>query len=152
MVRKDHALPTHARSARRDQGYDPHYRTINPVRSRSSPTRSSIASATDKARDGYRTLPTASPWSIRSPRPRGQRDRQFDELMKRSLIDRSARSSQGPFSRVLKLDRMSLMMRGAAWIADYPDGDNFMQLLYGPNRAQSNERVLSVPEFDKRRK
>jgi oligopeptide transport system substrate-binding protein len=42
------------------------------------------------------------------------------------------------------------MMRGAAWIADYPDGDNFMQLLYGPNRAQSNNACYQSPEFDER--
>ena len=42
------------------------------------------------------------------------------------------------------------MMRGAAWIADYPDGDNFMQLLYGPNSGQSNNACYRSPEYDKR--
>ena len=41
------------------------------------------------------------------------------------------------------------MMRGAAWIADYPDGDNFMQLLYGPNTGQSNNACYRSPEYDK---
>ena len=36
------------------------------------------------------------------------------------------------------------MMHGSAWIADYPDGDNFMQLLYGPNTGQSNSALLPV--------
>ena len=40
------------------------------------------------------------------------------------------------------------MMRGAAWIADYPDGDNFMQLLYGPNSMQSNNACYKSAEFD----
>jgi len=35
-------------------------------------------------------------------------------------------------------------MRNVAWIADYPDGDNFMQLLYGPNTQQSKQCVLPV--------
>ena len=42
------------------------------------------------------------------------------------------------------------MMRGAAWIADYPDGDNFMQLLYGPNSGQSNNACYRSEEYDRR--
>ena len=40
-------------------------------------------------------------------------------------------------------------MRGAAWIADYPDGDNFMMLLYGPNTGESNNACFKNPEYDK---
>jgi ABC-type oligopeptide transport system substrate-binding subunit len=39
-------------------------------------------------------------------------------------------------------------MWGAAWIADYPDGDNFMQLLYGPNTGQSNNGCYESKAFD----
>ena len=41
-----------------------------------------------------------------------------------------------------------LMMSGFAWIADYPDGDNFMQLLYGPNTGQSNNGCYESKAFD----
>ena len=41
-----------------------------------------------------------------------------------------------------------LQMWGAAWIADYPDGDNFMQLLYGPNTGQSNNGCYESKAFD----
>ena len=34
------------------------------------------------------------------------------------------------------------------WIADYPDGDNFMQLLYGGNIGQSNVACYASPTFD----
>ena len=37
---------------------------------------------------------------------------------------------------------------GPAWIADYPDGDNFMQLLYGPNTGQSNNACYESKAFD----
>ncbi len=40
-------------------------------------------------------------------------------------------------------------MRTAAWIADYPDGDNFMQLMYGKNIHQSNNACAAIPEYDK---
>jgi ABC-type oligopeptide transport system substrate-binding subunit len=39
-------------------------------------------------------------------------------------------------------------MWGAAWTADYPDGDNFMQLLYGPNTGQSNNGCYESKAFD----
>jgi len=42
------------------------------------------------------------------------------------------------------------MTRMAAWIADYPDGDNFMQLLYGPNIHESNNACYRSEEFDRR--
>jgi ABC-type oligopeptide transport system substrate-binding subunit len=40
------------------------------------------------------------------------------------------------------------MMWGQAWIADFPDGDNFMQLLYGPNTGQSNNGCYESKAFD----
>jgi ABC-type transport system substrate-binding protein len=40
-------------------------------------------------------------------------------------------------------------MKGSAWIADYPDGDNFLQLLYGPNSGQANDARFRHPEYDK---
>jgi ABC-type transport system substrate-binding protein len=40
-------------------------------------------------------------------------------------------------------------MRQDGWNADYPDADNFMQLLYGPNIGQSNDSHFNLPEFNK---
>ncbi len=37
---------------------------------------------------------------------------------------------------------------GPSWAADYPDGDNFMQLLYGPNIGQSNNGCYESKAFD----
>ena len=38
---------------------------------------------------------------------------------------------------------------GQGWIADYPDGDNFFQLLYGPNCGPSNDGCFESKAFDK---
>ena len=40
-------------------------------------------------------------------------------------------------------------MRGDGWNADYPDAENFMQLLYGPNVGQANYSRFNLPEFNK---
>ena len=42
------------------------------------------------------------------------------------------------------------MLYGIAWGADYPDAENFLQLLFGPNRSPgANGSGYSNPEFDK---
>jgi ABC-type transport system substrate-binding protein len=106
-----------------------------------------------KGTDGYRRLPDGGALVIRYSSTPSERDRQFDELMKRSLdaIGIRLEIHKDRFPELIKLENQCrLMMRGAAWIADYPDGDNFMQLLYGPNSGQSNNACYRSPEYDKR--
>ncbi|HWV89645.1 MAG TPA: ABC transporter substrate-binding protein [Burkholderiales bacterium] len=106
-----------------------------------------------KGADGFRRLANGHPLVIRYSSTPSERDRQFDELMKRSLDSIGVRLEihKDRFPELIKLENQCrLMMRGAAWIADYPDGDNFMQLLYGPNTGQSNNACYRSPEYDKR--
>jgi ABC-type transport system substrate-binding protein len=106
-----------------------------------------------KGPDGYRTLPDGLPLVVRYSSTPGERDRQFDELWKRSLDSIGIRMEvhKDRFPELIKLENQCrIMMRGAAWIADYPDGDNFMQLLYGPNSGQSNNACYRSAEYDRR--
>ena len=106
-----------------------------------------------KGPDGYRRMPNGEALVIRYSSTPSERDRQFDELMKRSLDSIAVRLEihKDRFPELIKLENQCrLMMRGAAWIADYPDGDNFMQLLYGPNSGQSNNACYRSAEYDKR--
>lgn len=101
--------------------------------------------------DGYRRQPDGSPLLLRFSSTPVERDRQFDELMKRSLdaVGLRVEFHKDHFSELLKQDKQCrVMMRMASWIADYPDGDNFMQLLYGPNTGQSNSACYRSAEFD----
>jgi ABC-type transport system substrate-binding protein len=36
------------------------------------------------------------------------------------------------------------------WVADFPDGDNFYQLLYGPNAGQANYARFNLPAYNTR--
>jgi ABC-type transport system substrate-binding protein len=36
------------------------------------------------------------------------------------------------------------------WIADFPDGDNYLQLLYGPNSGRANYARFNLPEYNRR--
>ncbi|HQU49570.1 MAG TPA: ABC transporter substrate-binding protein [Casimicrobiaceae bacterium] len=102
--------------------------------------------------DGWRTLPDGKPLAVRlSSRP-DTLGRQQDEIWKKSLDAIGVRMDvhKDKFPELLKAEKQcKLQMRVAAWIADYPDGDNFMQLLYGPNTFQSNNACAKIPEFDR---
>jgi len=130
-------------------GYDPSYVNSIPYDPR---TANALLDrfGYKKAADGYRRMPDGKPLVIRFSST--ERDRQYDELMKRSLDSIAIRLEihKDRFPELLKLERRCrIMMRNAAWIADYPDGDNFMQLLYGPNTQQSNNACYQSAEFDK---
>ncbi len=105
-----------------------------------------------KGPDGYRVLPDGKPLLVQYWSTPRERDRQLDELFKRSLDAIGVRVDfrKERFAELIKLDKQCrLMMRGSAWIADYPDGDNFMQLLYGPHTGQSNGSCYQSPQFDR---
>ncbi len=105
-----------------------------------------------KGQDGYRAMPDGKPLVIRYSSIPNELYRQFDELMKRSLDSIGIRLEihKDRWPELIKQQKLCrLMMQGSAWIADYPDGDNFMQLLYGPNSGQSNNACYQSPEFDK---
>ena len=105
-----------------------------------------------KGPDGWRTLPDGKPLVVRlSSRP-DTLGRQQDEMWKKSLDAIGVRMEvhKDKFPELLKAEKAcKLQMRVAAWIADYPDGDNFMQLLYGPNVFQSNNACARIPEYDR---
>ena len=103
--------------------------------------------------DGYRRQPDGNYLILKYFSMPTERDRQFDELMKRSLDKIGVRVEirKERFAELNKLaDQCRLTMRHAAWIADYPDGDNFMQLLYGPNSGQTNAACYRSAAFDAR--
>ncbi|MEO8305283.1 MAG: ABC transporter substrate-binding protein [Betaproteobacteria bacterium] len=105
-----------------------------------------------KGADGYRTLPDGKPLVIRYASRPDSLGRQMDEMWKKSYdaIGIKMEVQKDKFAELLKLEKQcKLMARTAAWIADYPDADNFMQLLYGKNIYQSNNACAAIPEYDK---
>jgi oligopeptide transport system substrate-binding protein len=104
-----------------------------------------------KGADGFRTLPDGKPLVVTLFSRPDSLGRQQDELWKASLdaIGVKMDVHKDKFAELLKLEKQcKVMMRPAAWIADYPDGDNFMQLLYGPNTGASNGGCAKIPEYD----
>ena len=105
-----------------------------------------------KGADGWRNLPDGKPFTIRYASRPDSLGRQLDELWKKALDGIGVRMEvqKDKFPELLKLERQcKLMMRSASWIADYPDADNFMQLLYGKNIGQNNNGCAKIPEYDR---
>ena len=105
-----------------------------------------------KGADGYRNLPDGKPFTIRYASRPDSLGRQQDEVWKKAmdLVGVRMEVQKDKFPELLKLERQcKLMMRTASWIADYPDADNFMQLLYSKNIGQNNNGCTKIPEYDK---
>jgi len=104
-----------------------------------------------KGPDGFRTQPDGKPLVVTLFSRPDSLGRQQDELWKASLdaIGVKMDVHKDKFAELLKMEKKcQVMSRPAAWIADYPDGDNFMQLLYGPNTGASNGGCAKIPEYD----
>lgn len=101
--------------------------------------------------DGYRNLPNGKPLVLKITTSPDSTSQTVSEIWKHGLdeIGVHVEFPVSSFSDNLKAaTQCKLMMWGAAWIADYPEGENFMQLLYGPNAGQGNHGCYSSPTFD----
>jgi ABC-type transport system substrate-binding protein len=131
-------------------GYDPSYRGVNqydPVLA----NKLLDYFGYKKGTDGYRTLPDGKPLTLRQATGTAAIDREYSELWKRSMDAIGIRMvfEPGKFSDTLKAAKAChVMMWQASWTADYPDGDNFMQLLYGPNTGESNNGCYESKAYD----
>ena len=106
----------------------------------------------DRDGDGYREAPDGKPLTIEYASTPSLLDRQYDELWRKSLdaigIRMTVRKVKWP--DLVKASKAGkVQFRGNAWGADYPDADNFLQLLYGPNAGQSNDARFRLPAFDR---
>lgn len=131
-------------------GHDPHYRSLNQ-RDAGLANRLLDRFGYRKGPDGYRTLPDGKPLVVRYANSATVVDREHGELWKKSMdaIGINLQVDVAPFVENLKAAKAcKLMMWESAWGADYPDGDNFMQLLYGPNTGQSNNACYESKAFD----
>jgi ABC-type transport system substrate-binding protein len=105
-----------------------------------------------KGADGWRTLPDGKPLVIQLATQPSSASRELDELWHKSLQNIGIRMEAhvAPLvDNIQAAKACKLQVWGQAWIADYPDGDNFMQLLYGPNTGQSNNGCYESKWFDR---
>lgn len=133
-------------------GYDPNYKSSIPY---------SVKAANlllDRyhykvGADGWRTLPNGKPLQIEMTiSGNNARSQQQAEFWKKTLDSIKIKMSTQslPFAEALKLEKQcKTMFKASAWIADYPDADNFMQLFYGKNINVTNNACVKIPEYDR---
>ena len=136
------------------QGYDANFRTnqmtYDPPRARAL---LEMYGYVDRNGDGYREAPDGSPLVIELASEPDSTSKQFQELWKKNMdaigIRLQFNVAKWPdLNKQAKLGK--LQMWQVAWSADYPDAENFLQLLYGPNAASgTNYARFRNPQFDR---
>lgn len=133
-------------------GYDPAFNvgeTYNPARAKALLDMYGYA---DRDADGWRERPDGGPLTFEYATEPDQLSRLFTQMWKKNMdavgIRMVVKTAKWPdLRKESKLGR--LQNWHLAWGADYPDGENFYQLLYGPNCGSSNDGCFQLPEFDR---
>jgi oligopeptide transport system substrate-binding protein len=152
VVANNQALAAQSPVAPGITGYDPAFKnTLNSY----SPARANALldrfGYKDVDGDGWRELPSGKPLLITYTTSTGGDRRDFEEFLLKSLkgIGIKLEIRKMPFSELVKTRQSGqYQFAGAAWGADYPDAENFMQLLYGPNAGPGNESRFRNRQFD----
>ena len=152
VIRRNQAVAAQSPIAPGVAGYDPRFRTnhneYNPAKSKALLDHFGYK---DRDGDGYRELPDGKPLAIEQASVAGGDNRQFDELWKRNMdaIGIKMTFKKAKWPELVKASKLGkLQMWGAAWIADYPDGENYLQLLYGKNE-DANTARFKLPAYDR---
>ena len=133
-------------------GYDPAFRTGKTYDVPRAKALLDMFGYTDHNGDGWRDMPDGSPLVFKFASEPDQLSRQFLQLWKKDMdaigvrmeVDIAKWPEHRKQSKAQQLQTWQL-----AWGADYPDGENFYQLLYGPNCGSSNDGCFQLPEFDR---
>ncbi|MGZ8287878.1 MAG: ABC transporter substrate-binding protein [Telluria sp.] len=134
-------------------GHDPAYRSpvgYNPALAKALLDRFGY----DKRdKDGFRLAPDGKPLTLTMHSEATVGGRLRDELWRKNLsaigirmVFRSDKKTE-----IIKASRLGkVMMFESNWIADFPDGDNFYQLLYGPNSGRANYSRFNLPVYNQK--
>ena len=153
IARKGQAIAAESPIPPGAAGYDPNFHSIGPEY---NPPKAKAILDTfgylDRDGDGYREMPDGRKLVLEFGSPPASRD--LDKIWKDSMdaIGIHIKFKKEKWPDLNKETRASKLQVGSflAWYADYPDGDNFLQLLYGPNSSpQSNSANFALPAFDR---
>ncbi|MEB0140265.1 MULTISPECIES: ABC transporter substrate-binding protein [unclassified Undibacterium] len=106
-----------------------------------------------RAADHYRRLPDGRPLELLMHTQASTTGRLRDEVWRKnfSALGLRVRFKSDKMSEILRAARLGkVQMTEANWIADFPDGENFYQLLYGGNIGRANYAHFNLPAFNQR--
>ncbi|HEV7817308.1 MAG TPA: ABC transporter substrate-binding protein, partial [Janthinobacterium sp.] len=132
-------------------GYDPDYRSpvaYDPALARALLDRFGYR----LQKDGFRSRPDGTPLTLTMYTEASTMGRLRDELWRKNLTAIGLRVvfKSDKKTEIIKASRLGkVQMFETNWIADFPDGDNFFQLLYGPNSGRANYANFNLPAYNK---
>jgi oligopeptide transport system substrate-binding protein len=106
----------------------------------------------DRDGDGFREMPDGSPLVVDQATTPDQRARSRNELWARAMTRIGVRMTFNKVEKLPELRRQAqeglVQMFTYGWIADYPDGENFLQLFTSKSIGGANYSLFSFPEYD----
>lgn len=153
IVRNNQAIPAQSPIGPGVTGYDPDFKNVlgsySPAHAKAL---LDLFGYKDCDNDGWRESPGCKPLTVTYLSSTGGASRDLNELTVKcaAAVGIRIRIETMLFSDVIKARQGgTFQMSGAAWGADYPDAENFMQLLYGPNAGPGNEARFRNEAFDR---
>ena len=134
-------------------GYDPGYRS--PVRYDPALANALLDKYGYARRDpdGFRRQPNGANLTLQMSSEATVSGRLRDELWRKCLnaIGLRVVFKSDKKTEIIKASRLGkVQMFESNWVADFPDGENFYQLLYGPNAGRANYARFDLPAYNER--
>ena len=151
LARSGNAVPSKGILPPGVLGYDPDFNLGKQYDPAKAKALLDMFGYVDRDGDGWREMPDGSPLVFHYTSEPDASTRLFAQLWKKNMdaigvrteIDVAKWAENRKKSKNGKLQSWFL-----SWGADYPDGENFFQLLYGPNCGSSNDGCFQLPEYD----
>ncbi len=105
----------------------------------------------DRDRDGWREQPDGRQLELTFTSQPDQLSRQLQEVWQKSFAAVGVKLAfrTATWQENIKASRAGkLQMWGTGWSAALPDGGYFLEVLYGPNKGQSNHARFDLPAFN----
>ncbi|MEI6738659.1 MAG: ABC transporter substrate-binding protein, partial [Pseudomonadota bacterium] len=153
IIRKGQAIPAHTPYAPGVQGYDPKFRTsINEHDPQKAKALLDMFGYKDIDGDGYREMPDGSRLTLQYNSTPIDRDKQLDEVWRRSMdaIGIRLEVRKGKWPDLLKESNAGkLMMWQLGNSATSPSADTWLQTYYGPNAGfKGNRSRFKLRQYD----
>jgi ABC-type transport system substrate-binding protein len=134
-------------------GYDPAYRSPVPYDPAMANALLDRFGYKQRDPDGFRRAPDGKPLTLTMFSEATVSGRLRDEMWRKCLTSVGLRVvfHSDKKTEIIKSSRLGkVQMFETNWVADFPDGDNFYQLLYGPNAGRANYARFNLPDYNRR--
>jgi ABC-type transport system substrate-binding protein len=134
-------------------GYDPSYRSPVPYDPALANALLDRFGYRQRDPDGFRRSPDGKALTLRMASEATIGGRLRDEMWRKCLNSVGLRVvfQSDKKTEIIKASRLGkVQMFETNWVADFPDGENFYQLLYGPNAGRANYARFNLPAYNVR--